>query len=67
MSETRWLGPYAPNERHADPVTIDHIIKLKREINDLLSLNADLVAEIEILREELTEQGKQNEFLRGLA
>jgi DNA-binding ferritin-like protein len=45
----RWLGPYAPEEsdmtgfrskrmvtdRHADPITIDHIIKLRRDIEEL--------------------------------
>jgi DNA-binding ferritin-like protein len=47
--EIRWLGPYATEEsamagfrskrmvtdRHADPITIDHIIKLRRDIEEL--------------------------------
>lgn len=30
MAEVRWLGPYAPEDRHADSETIDHIIALRR-------------------------------------
>jgi len=35
MTEKGWLGPYAPADRHADKVTIDHIIDLRRRIADL--------------------------------
>lgn len=35
MTEKGWLGPYAPADRHADKVTIDHIIDLRRKIADL--------------------------------
>ena len=35
MTEKGWLGPYAPAGRHADKVTIDHIIDLRRKIADL--------------------------------
>ena len=31
-SDIRWLGPYAPNERHADPETMDHIIDLRKRL-----------------------------------
>ena len=30
MSEVRWLGPYAPEDRHADNETVDHIIALRK-------------------------------------
>ena len=30
-TQVKWLGPYAPNDRHADDVTIDHLIALHRE------------------------------------
>ena len=27
-----WSGPYAPKDRHADNVTIDHIIDLRKRV-----------------------------------
>jgi len=30
--EVKWLGPYAPTDRHADEKTIDHIIELKKKL-----------------------------------
>ena len=30
MAEVRWLGPYAPEERHADNETLNHIIALRK-------------------------------------
>jgi hypothetical protein len=35
MTEKGWLGPYTPADRHADKVTIDHIIDLRRRVSDL--------------------------------
>ena len=35
MTEKGWLGPYAPADRHADKVTMDHIIDLRRRVADL--------------------------------
>ena len=32
MSEVRWLGPYAPEDRHADDQTVDHIIALRKQL-----------------------------------
>ena len=32
MSEIRWLGPYAPDDRHADTVTLDHLIELRKKL-----------------------------------
>lgn len=32
MSEVKWLGPYEPETRHADPVTINHIIELRKKL-----------------------------------
>ena len=32
MSEIRWLGPYAPEDRHADSETVDHIIALRKQL-----------------------------------
>jgi len=31
-AEIRWLGPYAPNDRHADDTTLDHIIDLRKRL-----------------------------------
>jgi len=35
MTEKGWLGPYAPTDRHADKVTMDHIIDLRRRVTEL--------------------------------
>jgi hypothetical protein len=35
LNDIRWIGPYKPNNRHADPVTIDHIIELRNQIDAL--------------------------------
>jgi hypothetical protein len=35
MTEKGWLGPYAPTDRHADKVTMDHIIDLRRRVLEL--------------------------------
>lgn len=32
MAEVKWLGPYAPEERHADNETIEHIIALRKQL-----------------------------------
>ena len=32
MAEVRWLGPYAPEERHADNQTLEHIIALRKQL-----------------------------------
>jgi phage host-nuclease inhibitor protein Gam len=72
MGDVRWLGPYAPNDRHADDVTIDHIIELRKRVsvaeekmnNALDALMAlrkkteNLVIEINILRKRLEKYGE---------
>ncbi|NDC83725.1 hypothetical protein EB093_08720 [bacterium] len=35
MQEVKWLGPYEPETRHADPVTIDHIIELRKQLREM--------------------------------
>lgn len=34
----RWLGPYAPTDRHADDVTLAHIVDLRKHNEDLNKL-----------------------------
>jgi len=31
MSNIRWLGPYAPSDRHADDVTVSEMVWLRKE------------------------------------
>lgn len=37
IDEPRWLGPYPMSDtpRHADPVTLKHIVELRKQINEL--------------------------------
>lgn len=30
-SDVRWLGPYAPTDRHADDVTLAGLVKLRKQ------------------------------------
>jgi len=32
MTQKEWLGPYAPTDRHADKITIDEIISLRKKL-----------------------------------
>lgn len=34
-SDIRWLGPYAPAERHADDVTLAHVVELRKKVAEL--------------------------------
>jgi hypothetical protein len=34
-AQIRWIGPYAPTDRHADDITLNHVIALRRE-NEML-------------------------------
>jgi hypothetical protein len=31
-AETRWIGPYPQTDRHADDITLDHIIDLRKRL-----------------------------------
>jgi hypothetical protein len=31
MANIRWLGPYAPSDRHADDATMAEIVRLRKE------------------------------------
>lgn len=35
MSDARWLGPYAETDRHADKVTIQDIVDLRKKVTEL--------------------------------
>lgn len=34
-SDIRWLGPYAPADRHADDITLNHVVELRRKVAEL--------------------------------
>jgi predicted RNase H-like nuclease (RuvC/YqgF family) len=34
-ADIRWLGPYAPTDRHADDVTLAHIVELRKKVEEL--------------------------------
>ena len=60
MNNVRWLGPYEPEGRHADTVTIDHIIKLQKrmsevegQMNNALNMCVSLVAADRKMRDAL--------------
>ena len=33
--EVKWLGPYAPADRHADDVTLAHVVELRKKVAEL--------------------------------
>ena len=61
--EIRWLGPYAPTDRHADDVTMQELVRLRVENERLREAAKDrpkdrpneAADEIERLREALKE------------
>ena len=46
-SEIRWLGPYAPTDRHADEVTLDHLIELRKDNERLRSVIREILSQID--------------------
>jgi hypothetical protein len=35
MNNVRWLGPYEPEDRHADTVTLEHVIELRKRLAEV--------------------------------
>ena len=63
-SDIRWLGPYAPADRHADDMTLAHIVQLRKKVAELeeqlarvMSWVIPMQRENEQLRESLKERG----------
>ena len=63
-SDIRWLGPYVPADRHADDMTLAHIVQLRKKVAELeeqlarvMSWVIPMQRENERLRESLKERG----------
>lgn len=63
-SDIRWLGPYAPTDRHVDDMTLAHIVQLRKKVAELeeqlarvMSWVIPMQRENEQLRESLKERG----------
>ncbi len=63
-ADIRWLGPYAPADRHADDLTIAHVVELRRKVAELeeqlarvMSWVVPMQRENESLRKKLLEDG----------
>ena len=63
-SDIRWLGPYAPADRHGDDITLAHIVQLRKKVAELeeqlarvMSWVIPMQRENERLRESLKERG----------
>lgn len=63
-SDIRWLGPYAPADRHADDLTIAHVVELRRKVAELeeqlarvMSWVIPMQKENALLRKKLLEDG----------
>ena len=63
-SDIRWLGPYAPADRHVDDMTLAHIVQLRKKVAELeeqlarvMSWVIPMQRENEQLRESLKERG----------
>ena len=63
-SDIRWLGPYAPADRHVDDMTLAHIVQLRKKVAELeeqlarvMSWVIPMQRENERLRESLKERG----------
>ncbi len=63
-ADIRWLGPYAPADRHVDDMTLAHIVQLRKKVAELeeqlarvMSWVIPMQRENERLRESLKERG----------
>jgi len=60
MSEIRWLGPYAPEDRHADTVTLDHLIELRKKLAEAESQRDNALNMCMALRKEIDRLREKN-------
>ena len=54
-AEIRWLGPYAPNTRHADPETLDHIIDLRKKLAEAERQRDNALDKVMSMQRKITE------------
>ena len=54
-AEIRWLGPYAPNSRHADPETLDHIIDLRQKLAEAERQRDNALDKVMSMQKKITE------------
>jgi len=54
-AEIRWLGPYAPNTRHADPETLDHIIDLRKKLAEAERQRDNALDKVMSMQKKITE------------
>jgi len=54
-AEIRWLGPYAPNSRHADPETLDHIIELRKKLEEAERQRDNALDKVMSMQKKITE------------
>ena len=52
MSDIRWLGPYAPTDRHVDDVTLAHVVDLRKKVADQQRHIANLESYLSPMRQE---------------
>ena len=52
MSDIRWLGPYAPTDRHADDVTLAHVVELRKKVAEQQRHIANLESYLAPMRQE---------------
>jgi len=54
-AEIRWLGPYAPNTRHADSETLDHIIDLRKKLAEAERQRDNALDKVMSMHKKITE------------
>ena len=60
MSDIRWLGPYPPEDRHADTVTLDHLIDLRKKLAEAERQRENALDTCMALRKEIEELKSKN-------
>lgn len=53
MNNVRWLGPYEPEDRHADMTTIDHVISLQKRLAEVERQRDNALDMVGTLRKEI--------------
>lgn len=52
-AEIRWLGPYAPEDRHCDKTTMDHLIGLQKKLAEAETQRDNALNACMMLRKEI--------------
>jgi hypothetical protein len=63
-SDIRWLGPYAPADRHADDATLAHVVELRKKVAEQERQIANLESYLTPIRKDKENMAAYIEWLQ---